>query len=99
MTLVKCTAWGVTGVFDPRGNVLFKAPQASGTVFFTLPQLQRAIAFPRLGTAFDIVVVVSGCVWVLLAAAPGLSFRLFAAVGAADLPQGQDEETGEQAQS
>lgn len=84
VTLIKCTHMGSTGVYDPRGNLLFDVPQTEGKITFTVPQFTVGmVGLAWVGTAFDIAVCGAALAWLLLCARPALSGRL---LGSSDSP-------------
>jgi len=60
VTLVKCTKDGVTGAYDPHGNVLFRAPQTYGVAAFSIQGLKGGVGFPLAGIAFDVLTCLGG---------------------------------------
>ncbi|CAK8991278.1 Apolipoprotein N-acyltransferase (ALP N-acyltransferase) [Durusdinium trenchii] len=80
-TLVKCTYNGFTGAINPYGSIVTQLPQTTGVVTFLVPRFPKLTVFPMLHWAFDSVVSVAACLWLLLALVPQLSCRLLGGQG------------------
>ena len=75
-TVIKCTRHGFSGAINPYGSIVVQLPQTTRAVIsFMVPRFPKLTVFPALYTAFDTVMGVSACFWLVLALVPRLSSR------------------------